>query len=91
MELKTAKQHNAAQIGEYQFRHTTNITTSRPRLSVPAAGVRINLELLVADLAAKIRRRELDWKSVNLDDDLRGAIQLHEVAEVGWHTEPKPL
>lgn len=91
MELKTAKQHNAAQIGEYQFRHTTNITTSRPRLSVPAAGVRIRKDLLVADLVVKFRRGEIDPHGPNLEADLYGAIRLHEVAEVGWHTEPKPL
>jgi hypothetical protein len=67
--------------------YSTRDTRPRPRLSVPSSGVRINLELLVADLALKIRRRELDWKSVNLDDDLRGAIRQHEVKETCWHTE----
>ena len=37
-------------IGHYGV--TLPSSPLRPRLSVPAAGVRINLELLVADLAA---------------------------------------
>lgn len=51
--------------------------------------MKINLELLVADLAMKIRSGLLDKHSPNLEDDLRGAIKLHERKETCWHTEKK--
>lgn len=63
----------------------------RPRLSVPAAGVRIRKDLLVADLVVKLRRGEIDPHGPNLEADIYGAIRLAEVAEVNWHTEQKGL
>ena len=57
-----------------------------------ATGMRINLELLIASLAEKIRHGEIDRNSANLEDDLRGVILLHKVDDVDWHTKiPKEL
>ena len=61
---------------------------SRPGFK-PAGGIKINLELLVADLARKLRYGLLDKHSVNLEDDLRGAIKMHEVNEENWHPEKR--
>ena len=54
--------------------------------------MKINLELLIASLAEKIRHGEIDRNSANLEDDLRGVILLHKVDDVDWHTKiPKEL
>jgi len=51
--------------------------------------MKINLELLVAELVVKLRRGEIDPHGPNLEDDLRGAIRLHEVKDANWHTEKR--
>ena len=54
--------------------------------------MKINLELLIASLAEKIRHGEIDRNSANLEDDLRGVIRLHKVDDVDWHPKtPKEL
>ncbi len=54
--------------------------------------VTINPELLIADLAQKLRRGLIEPHGPNLEDDLRGAVRLAEVVPRPWmplNTAPK--
>lgn len=52
--------------------------------------MKIDIELLIADLTQKLRRGLIDPHGANLEDDLRAAIKLSESADMSWHTS-KPF